>query len=84
MERLFQGVASDGRLKLMVDLEKQDDQTLAEQEEIAFEVDPFRKHCLLHGLDDIGLTLQHVDDNSAYEEKRAPGSPWLFDIMSTL
>jgi 3-isopropylmalate/(R)-2-methylmalate dehydratase small subunit len=41
-------------------------------------VDSFRKHCLLEGLDDIGLTLQHVDEIRAYEEKRKQRAPWLF------
>jgi 3-isopropylmalate/(R)-2-methylmalate dehydratase small subunit len=41
-------------------------------------VDSFRKHCLLEGLDDIGLTLQHVDEIRAYEEKRKQTAPWLF------
>ncbi|MDH5300354.1 MAG: 3-isopropylmalate dehydratase small subunit [Gammaproteobacteria bacterium] len=45
---------------------------------IPFEVDPFRKHCLLNGLDDIGLTLQHVDDIKAYEQRRKVVAPWLF------
>ena len=45
---------------------------------IPFEVDAFRKHCLLNGLDDIGLTLQHVDDIKAYEKRRSNEAPWLF------
>jgi 3-isopropylmalate/(R)-2-methylmalate dehydratase small subunit len=45
---------------------------------ISFDVDPFRKHCLLNGLDDIGLTLQHVDDIRAYEARRKQEAPWLF------
>jgi 3-isopropylmalate/(R)-2-methylmalate dehydratase small subunit len=45
---------------------------------LSFEVDAFRKHCLLNGLDDIGLTLQHVDDIKAYEASRAKEAPWLF------
>ena len=45
---------------------------------IGFEVDPFRRHCLLEGLDDIGLTLQHVEDIKAYEERRKAEAPWLF------
>lgn len=44
----------------------------------SFEVDPFRKHCLLEGLDDIGLTLKEADKIKAYEEKRAKEAPWLF------
>jgi 3-isopropylmalate/(R)-2-methylmalate dehydratase small subunit len=45
--------------------------------EIRFEVDPFRKHCLLHGLDDIGLTLEKTDDIDAFEERRRLSEPWL-------
>jgi 3-isopropylmalate/(R)-2-methylmalate dehydratase small subunit len=44
---------------------------------ISFEVDPFRKHCLLNGLDDIGLTLQREDRIAAFEEARKASSPWL-------
>ncbi len=44
---------------------------------IAFEVDPFRKHCLLNGLDDIGLTLQREEKIAAFEETRKTSSPWL-------
>jgi len=47
-------------------------------EAIGFEVDPFRRHCLLEGLDDIGLTLQHVADIRAYEQCRRVEAPWLF------
>lgn len=45
---------------------------------INFAVDPFRKHCLLEGLDDIGLTLQHIDDIRAYETQRRQRAPWAF------
>lgn len=44
---------------------------------IKFDVDPFRKHCLLEGLDDVGLTLQKDADIAAYEAKRKLGTPWL-------
>ncbi|MGE4356857.1 MAG: 3-isopropylmalate dehydratase small subunit, partial [Halothiobacillus sp.] len=40
--------------------------------------DAFRRHCLLEGLDDIGLTLQHADDIRAYEARRQQTAPWLF------
>lgn len=46
---------------------------------LSFSVDEFRKHCLINGLDDIGLTLQHVDDIKAYEQKRAEEASWLFN-----
>ena len=65
-------------LQLTVDLAAQQI-SCAEDGPIAFDVDPFRKHCLLEGLDDIGLTLQHVDDIKAYEEHRRREAPWLFD-----
>ena len=45
---------------------------------VAFSIDDFRKYCLLNGLDDIGLTLQHADDIRAYEAKRKQVAPWLF------
>jgi 3-isopropylmalate/(R)-2-methylmalate dehydratase small subunit len=61
--------ASAPGYKLTIDLEKQtisDDQGLS----IAFDVDPFRRYCLLNGLDDIGLTLQHEGDITTFEGKR--------------
>lgn len=45
--------------------------------ELSFEVDPFRKHCLLNGLDDIALSLEKVDDISAHEVRRRETTPWL-------
>ncbi len=77
VDQLFQEVEAAEGYKLVVDLEAQRITTPA-GEVIAFEVDPFRKHCLINGLDDIGLTLQHVDDIKAYEEKRKGEAPWLF------
>lgn len=44
-----------------------------------FEIDPFRKHCLLEGLDDIGLTLQKAEKIKAYEAQRKTAAPWLFN-----
>ena len=44
---------------------------------ITFEVDPFRKHCLLNGLDDIGLTMEKADAIDAFEAKQAASTPWL-------
>ena len=45
---------------------------------IGFEIDPFRKHCLLNGLDDIGLTLEKADQITAFEERRKTAQPWLY------
>ena len=77
IDGLFQKATREQALVIEVDLENQQ-LKLPDGESIAFEVDPFRKHCLLNGLDDIGLTLQHVDDIKAYEERRRQEAPWLF------
>jgi 3-isopropylmalate/(R)-2-methylmalate dehydratase small subunit len=76
--RLFEAVAETPGYTLMVDLPAQHIIT-PEQVVIGFMVDPFRKDCLIHGLDDIGLTLKHADAIRAYEEKRGGEAPWLFD-----
>ena len=62
--------------KLEVDLEKQEVRREA-GEPIKFTVDPFRRHCLLNGLDDIGLTLQKADVIAAFERRRSETWPWL-------
>ncbi len=51
---------------------------LADGTEVAFDVDPFRKECLLEGKDDIALTLTHEEAIAAYEERRRVEAPWLF------
>ncbi|MEJ2742791.1 MAG: 3-isopropylmalate dehydratase small subunit [Gammaproteobacteria bacterium] len=48
----------------------------------AFEIDPFRKMCMLEGLDDIGLTLKAVDDIKAYEQRRKAITPWMFTDLN--
>ncbi len=62
--------------RLTVDLERQV-VVRPDGEEIAFDIDPFRKHCLLNGLDDIGLTLQKDAAISAFEAKQKSATPWL-------
>jgi 3-isopropylmalate/(R)-2-methylmalate dehydratase small subunit len=76
VEELFKVAVGPQALRIAVDLPGQHLAPSA-GEGIAFEVDPFRKHCLLEGLDDIGLTLQHVDEIRAYEERRRKEAPWL-------
>ncbi len=77
VDRLFRENEANEGYELTVDLAAQTI-TTPSGEAIEFDVDPFRKHCLLEGLDDIGLTLQHVDEIRAYEERRKAEAPWLF------
>ncbi len=74
---LFKAVEASPGHRLTVDLEQQTI-TAPDGSVYPFEVDPFRKHCLLNGLDDIGLTLQHVDEIKAFEAKHRAAQPWLF------
>jgi 3-isopropylmalate/(R)-2-methylmalate dehydratase small subunit len=74
---LFKAVEANVGYKLKVDLEQQSI-TAPDGTVYKFEVDAFRKHCLLNGLDDIGLTLQHVEDIKSYEAKHRAAQPWLF------
>ena len=77
VEQLFKENKAKEGYSLSIDLPEQK-VTTPTGESFVFEVDEFRKYCLLNGLDDIGLTLQHVDDIKAYEEKRKASAPWLF------
>jgi 3-isopropylmalate/(R)-2-methylmalate dehydratase small subunit len=77
VSQLFNEMYACEGYQLTVDLQEQcvikpDGQTYK------FDVDQFRKHCLLHGLDDIGLTLQDAEHIKAYEAKRRISAPWLF------
>ena len=63
--------------ELAVDLENQQVIRPNGAAPVSFEIDPFRRHCLLNGLDDIGLTLEHRDKIESFEEKRTAVWPWL-------
>jgi len=78
VERLFREVEAHEGYRLTIDLEAQTI-TTPSGEVIPFEVDEFRRYCLLNGLDDIGLTLQHADEIRAYEARRRQEAPWLFE-----
>ncbi len=77
IDGLFAEVIATEGYELTIDLENQNI-VKPNGDLIPFEVDAFRKHCLMNGLDDIGLTLQDADDITAYEVKRKESSPWLF------
>ncbi len=78
VDQLFNEVEAQQGYQLTIDLQQQSI-TKPDGSAIEFDVDAFRKHCLLNGLDDIGLTLQKTDQIRAYESKRKNEAPWLFD-----
>jgi len=82
VDQIFRQVERSPGYELTIDLEQQ---TVSGENisPISFEVDAFRKQCLLEGLDDIALTLQHENDIKAYEKRTAEISPWLFDNQSS-
>ena len=77
VDRLFREVEQTPGYRVAVDLEAQS-VTTPGGESFSFDIDAFRKHCLLNGLDEIGLTLQHADKIRAFESKHRERQPWLF------
>ena len=77
IEQLFSEAGAKQGYRLAVDLEQQS-VTTPGGESFHFDIDPFRKHCILNGLDDIGLTLGHADEIKAFEVKHRQAQPWLF------
>jgi 3-isopropylmalate/(R)-2-methylmalate dehydratase small subunit len=77
IDRLMEVAKTD---PIHIDLENQV-VTTPFQDRFAFEIDPFRKHCLLHGLDEIGLTLASSDAISAFEAKLDAEKPWLKPVV---
>ncbi|WP_447978602.1 3-isopropylmalate dehydratase small subunit [Candidatus Nitrospira bockiana] len=77
VQALFEAVSATEGYQVTVDLSAQQ-VTTPEGTTYGFEIDPFRKDCLLKGLDSIGLTLQHEAAISAYEARRRVEAPWLF------
>jgi 3-isopropylmalate/(R)-2-methylmalate dehydratase small subunit len=77
VDQLFKECEATPGYKLTVDLVAQT-VTSPTGTTFKFEIDAFRRHCLLNGLDDIGLTLQHVAEIKTYEERRKQEAPWLF------
>ena len=78
VDALFAATAATPGYRLTVDLADQQI-TTPDLGVIGFDVDPFRKDCLLRGLDDIGLTLQHADEIRAFEARHRAQAPWLFN-----
>ncbi|MBR0128540.1 MAG: 3-isopropylmalate dehydratase small subunit [Neisseriaceae bacterium] len=77
VDKLFNEVAQNTGYQLTIDLQNQT-VTTPSGEAFSFDITEHRKHCLLNGLDEIGLTLQHADEIKAFENKRQQDYPWLF------
>ena len=78
VDRLFKEAEAAPGYRLAIDLEQQT-VTAPGGESFKFDIDPFRKHCILNGLDDIGLTLEHAGKIRAFEAKHRSEQPWLFN-----
>jgi 3-isopropylmalate/(R)-2-methylmalate dehydratase small subunit len=77
VDKMLREVQANPGYRVAVDLETQT-VTTPSGESFAFDIDPFRKHCLLNGLDEIGLTLQQAEKIKAFEAKHRQRQPWLF------
>jgi 3-isopropylmalate/(R)-2-methylmalate dehydratase small subunit len=81
VNKLFDQVAAFPGYELTVDLERQV-VVKPDGSELAFDVQPFRKYCLLNGFDDIGLTLRHKNEIQAFEANRLATKPWLSHTLA--
>ncbi|WP_018149938.1 3-isopropylmalate dehydratase small subunit [Leeia oryzae] len=77
VDKLFAATAGNEGYKLMIDLAAQTVST-PDGQSYAFDITEHRKHCMLNGLDEIGLTLAHADKIKAFEDQRRQQQPWLF------
>ena len=78
---LFEKINNEIGFRLIVNLEDQTISSLDEVIQFSFEVDSFRKSCLINGLDDIGLTLQHAEKIRTFEVKHLASKPWLANTI---
>jgi 3-isopropylmalate/(R)-2-methylmalate dehydratase small subunit len=81
IDRLFDEVKAFPGFRLIIDLERQLVSTTNGSASFPFAIDAFRKHCLLNGLDDIGLTLQQADKIRVFEERHLAAQPWLTNTI---
>lgn len=81
VQSLFEELYDSDNYELVVDLQRQT-VTTPKGDVYAFEVDAFRKHCLLNGLDEIGLTLESADKIKAFEAQQRQSAPWLYGVIS--
>jgi 3-isopropylmalate/(R)-2-methylmalate dehydratase small subunit len=78
VDRMFHECKAFPGFRVVVDLEQQTVATTDQSLVMRFEIDPFRKYCLLNGLDEIGLTLRHAQKISEFEARRKAQHPWYF------
>jgi 3-isopropylmalate/(R)-2-methylmalate dehydratase small subunit len=78
VDRLFHECKAFPGFRVVVDLEQQTVAATDQSLVMRFEIDPFRKYCLLNGLDEIGLTLRHAQKISEFEARRKAQHPWYF------
>jgi 3-isopropylmalate/(R)-2-methylmalate dehydratase small subunit len=78
VDKLFYDAAAFPGFKLVIDLESQTVATADSAKRFHFDIDPFQKHCLLNGLDEIALTLRHADQIRSFEARRKTQFPWYF------
>jgi 3-isopropylmalate/(R)-2-methylmalate dehydratase small subunit len=78
VDRLFYEAAAFPGFKLIVDLQEQTVATTDNAQVMRFDVDPFRKYCMVNGLDEIGLTLRNAEKIRAFEARRQTQFPWYF------
>ena len=78
VDRLFHDAAVFPGFRLVINLETQTVATVDGTKVMHFEIDAFRKYCLINGLDDVGLTLRHADKIRVFEDRRRAEQPWLF------
>ena len=81
VDQLFDEVKANPGFKLVVDLDNGLLRTPDGRLAFAFDIDDFRKYCLMNGLDDIGLTLRHADEIRAFEERHLAAQPWLANVI---
>jgi 3-isopropylmalate/(R)-2-methylmalate dehydratase small subunit len=74
---LFHACLATPGFALTIDLDRQTVATRDGSKVYGFDIEPFRKHCLLNGLDEIGLTLEHADEIRAFETRHLAAQPWL-------
>ena len=78
VDQLFHDAAAFPGFRLVIDLGEQAVAYPDGSQRFRFELDAFRKYCLLNGFDDIGLTLRHADKIKVFEDRRKLEQPWLF------